>query len=497
MPPVSRSDSIRKMFECVAEGSGYAALIIVSTSEAEARYWQKRLEHTRPLVCGCDCEILSVWEDWISPQGAGNLLGTLYAWRRASQLASTRGIALDDYLAENRSVAMYHTAGKGTRIAPLTAAELNSKSAVKMPRVLKDGGHGVLMTMLEATIFQTAVFARSRGGRLCVWWGDQVFIPERFERKTEHHAEILSVREQVTPELSQYGIIVPCADGAAQREKVPYEKILEMVKPDADGSRRAYKSLGSFNISSSLLKGLLAEFAREIDEKKERLETDHHLWQPLTSTLEEYVESGKSADLWHRMDDFRRGFLADHPGHGGILDFLDIGEAWWWDYGRLTLYFKYLRKALEKTEEGEACRQFFDLPAPGAQGIVIDSRCERAALGDCLVLSSALRDVSINDSVIIESDLNGTKADSTLLYRALEPRGLRLEAGTVIAGVPLPGRTPCMIRTSLLRDGREDWDERLAWNEYSYADLYEMLRGAEREGIKSSGASCSRLRKGQ
>lgn len=70
-------------------------------------------------------------EDW-SAGGAGNGLGTLYAYTKAAKVAKDRhGVDLDAQLREGKiSAALYHTAGKGTRLAPLPASENNNKPGV-------------------------------------------------------------------------------------------------------------------------------------------------------------------------------------------------------------------------------------------------------------------------------------------------------------------------------------------------------------------------------
>ena len=75
--------------------------------------------------------MLAVSEDW-APGGAGNGLGTLYAYRKACRAAEEKyGLDLVDLLGKGEvSAALYHTAGKGTRLAPLPASENNNKPGV-------------------------------------------------------------------------------------------------------------------------------------------------------------------------------------------------------------------------------------------------------------------------------------------------------------------------------------------------------------------------------
>ena len=66
----------------------------------------------------------------------------LFGW----SVLTVAGIAVwSVHLARERraggaSVALYHTAGKGTRMAPLPGAENNNKPGVKLPALLKVGG---------------------------------------------------------------------------------------------------------------------------------------------------------------------------------------------------------------------------------------------------------------------------------------------------------------------------------------------------------------------
>jgi len=60
-----------------------------------------------------------------------------------------------------------------TRLAPLPGGENNNKPGVKLPATLTVGGERVPLTILEAVLKQTGVYAPMRKGRLSVFWGDQ------------------------------------------------------------------------------------------------------------------------------------------------------------------------------------------------------------------------------------------------------------------------------------------------------------------------------------
>lgn len=72
------------------------------------------------------------------------------------------------------SVGLYHTAGKGTRLAPMPGSENNNKPGVKLAVTADINGKPSPLTILESVIKQTGVYGKSRKGRLSVFWGDQV-----------------------------------------------------------------------------------------------------------------------------------------------------------------------------------------------------------------------------------------------------------------------------------------------------------------------------------
>ena len=131
--------------------------------------------------------VLTVTEDWVG--GAGNALGTLYAFLKANKKMEEKfKCSLFDRLDKGDSIALYHTAGKGTRLAPLTACEYNSKSRIKLIGQLMEKATSTPITLLEAILKQTSIFAPKRKGRLSVFWGDQLFIPSN-ERGSSHELE--------------------------------------------------------------------------------------------------------------------------------------------------------------------------------------------------------------------------------------------------------------------------------------------------------------------
>ncbi|MFT5128507.1 MAG: hypothetical protein ACI8W8_002118, partial [Rhodothermales bacterium] len=232
----SSAAAISAMLAAPAANAGMDILIVSTTSEAQSRYWQARLEATRGQVANRDALILAVHEDW--PGGAGNGLGTLYALQKAAALAEQRdGRDILCELRNGAAVGLYHTAGKGTRMAPLPGSEHNNKPGVKLPGLLEIDGHAEPITILEAVIRQTATYAPTRGARVSTFWGDQVFIPTCEPGPPRHHADILcklgpmpDAATWAAKGLDKYGLIAVDAEGdASQVEKISHAQASDLI----------------------------------------------------------------------------------------------------------------------------------------------------------------------------------------------------------------------------------------------------------------------------
>jgi hypothetical protein len=305
--------------------------------------------------------VLAVTEDW-GAGGAGNGLGTLYAYRKACAAALPLGVDLPALLlAGSVSAALFHTAGKGTRLAPLPAAENNNKPAVRLPATVLSNStvmgvtttQRVPMTVLEAVVLQTGAYAASRRGRLSVFWGDQIFVPSVSPRyQPKHHVDIMCTLGEMVGEeewaskgLEKYGVIAVSSTGAAaQVEKVSHATAVRMLANLGD-VKRVGPSLGSFSLSSPFLAALMDEYAPELARKEGKMDTDPHFWMPLTLSEPDYVSlmtqkkvpADASQAQYKRMAAFKeRFFEGGRNGALGLFGAVDVGaQACWWDYGQL------------------------------------------------------------------------------------------------------------------------------------------------------------------
>ena len=271
---------------------GFDVIIVCCSNQAAEDYWQERLEATVEQVTGAAGTVLCVHEDWNG--GAGNGLGTLYAFQKACAKGQLKNMDVAKMMADGASVALYHTAGKGTRMAPLPGAENNNKPGVKLPSLLKIGGEDMPITVLECVMRQTSSYAPVRKGRCSVFWGDQIFVPSTGIQPSTKPADILAAlrpmptkEEWESEELHQYGLIAVDSNGAAtQLEKVTYDTAKAYLPPDVE---RVGTSLGSFSLTSALMTALLEEFASELAGKTASFDSDPHFWMPLTLKEADYV----------------------------------------------------------------------------------------------------------------------------------------------------------------------------------------------------------------
>ena len=475
---------------------GMDVIIVSTNSELQAAYWQQRLEAGNG-ICKEGALVLVVFEDW--PGGAGNGLGTLYAIKKAAEKA--QGLYSIDVLkmqADGASVALYHTAGKGTRLAPLPGSECNNKPAVKLPSLIQIGGEEKELTILEAVIKQTAIYAPSRKGRLSVFWGDQIFIPSvSVDYDARFHADILC-KKMTMPDaigwdekgLDKYGLIAISPTGeSSQVEKISHQQASDLItenKIAVEGGIGA--SIGSFSISENLLRELLNEFAEELEKKSGKLDTDPHFWMPMTLDLETYRQIMKSKNSdetfvdvhYQRMQNLKARLDASLGCFSGI----DIGEtAYWWDYGLLPKYHEFNLKLLDDDAEAKAMRDFFGIENLTTMDIddiritnssCLSSKIKNSTIKNSIVINSVLHDVSCENALIINSRIHGLTAGKNALLYNVCAENLELGDSSVRADVYQDADTTHQFYTTLSRHGGDDWHEKLANNAMSYDELHKL-----------------------
>lgn len=485
-----------KMKRLSFENKGMDVVIVVTCDFEQEVYWEKRLKQTIKQIVKRNTIVIATHEDWNGP--AGNGLGTLYAYMKAEKKAMEQyGVGLRRMQREGASIALYHAAGKGTRLAPLSGCEYNNKPSVKLPCLLTVDGEKAAMTLLEAVIKQTAVYAESHSGRLCVFWGDQIFIPSASSASLpSHHINIFARRlpspskeEWRRMHLEKYGIIFISEDESARQvEKINYETFLSLKQEEEVAA-----SLGSFSLSFSILEAFLQEFSEELELKKGFLNSDQDFWMPLTLDFRVFskilesrnVDSRELERRYKRMGSFKERFIEKNP-KCDLFGVVDVGrESYWWDYGQIHHYFNNVMKLTKSTHEADAMKVFYNIDNHlddnrflevncDDSSIIFNSSIKRGRVRNSVLIGVTAEDIDVSNVFVMNTSAKRIKGKRSLFYNVVEEGEVFLSDGSVRADAFVSGKEKHLkFLTKLERNGSEDWKVRLASNPISYEELYE------------------------
>ncbi len=490
----------------------FSYIVVCCTDASQAQYWTERLEsvysliHRGRVICTHEA-------DWNG--NAGNGLGTLYAFECAQKLAQEKfNVNLQEEMSNGASVGLYHIAGKGTRLAPLPGSEINNKPGVQLPGILNVNGVAINISILEAVIKQTGIYASSRPGRLSVFWGDQIFVPSISSSYTPtHEVDIMctlrsmpNAEEWASEGLDKYGLIAVNAEGnAAQVEKVSHATATQLLKDGVGEVVSVGTSLGSFSVSRNFILAMMDEYKKELEAKSGSLDTDPHFWMPLTLSRSSYlsimkqkgVDEQTAASQFDRMGAFATRLKGNsgetkESKEGGnnelrLFGAVDVGrDSYWWDYGQLRLYYQNNILATLPTEEASALRQFLGLSDDSR---VVDSTMNDIKIDDssCIlscngqngnVVGSCLSNVSVisidaENSLIVNVTAKKVSAKGALLYNVVDDSedGITLTDGQARADVLIAGERVVLL-CEIEHDGRVSWKTVLPNNSMSFEEVW-------------------------
>jgi len=445
----------------IKKGNGFDYIIIVSSNKEQSVFWKDRFEALKGQIVPKNTNIISIEEDW--PGGAGQFLGTLYAFKKAKLLKQ-----------KGKKIAIYHTSGLGKRMAPISLVEYGGKTAIKLPKLVKINGKKDFLRLLDAVVFSTQIYAPTRENRLSVFWGDQIVIPEKDVKFEGYPIEIFAIKEKIPKtekqwkkEFNNYGVFFSNGKIVSEREKVSWEDFLKLK------AEWAAKSLGFFSISFDFLKLLLNEYKEDMDKKDKKMDMEPGLWIPLSTTKKEYVQTGGNARYWQRVQKIKKKFKE--------IQIKDLGEkTFWWDFGKISLFQKYLLKTTENSLEGEALRDFFELKKFWVlksktikNSILINSKIQ-GKVENSIVISARIKDVEIKDSVIFDSDAFQIKGEKIIVYNLQEPKSVYFKKHDVISDV-FSSLGKVRLKTKTYRNGKDDWECKVLKNTVSFHNLTEYL----------------------
>lgn len=448
-------------------------LAIITTKNLEQKkFWDERLKHTFPKT-----RFIVVIEEW--PGGAGNGLGTLNAFLEADAiLRKEGGPSLHQWLETGHPLALYHCAGEGKRLYPLSASEHNNKAAMKLPGLIPFEVTEDPITLLEAILKQTDPLVKMNTGRLSVFWGDQLFFSSQSPHSLQRHPLEIYVKDGPVPSseawtkhhLENYGIV--CFDPQGNSlilEKCDWDLFEELVKEGyIDVEKGLRMSFGSFSVTLPLLRDLLKEFTPELEQKKEKFDTEPHFWMPLTLPLSVYqkVMENKGMSLKESQKHFER-LQSIRSSYQNVFGPMNLGsDCGWWDFGNVAAYKQNLLKILEKTDQSQYMREFLNMPADG----VLKSNVDKLKSVRSIVVGTNAKELNVEDSVIIGCLLNKLSCKNSLFYNVRDDSELNDQTDVVRADVK--GQR---FYSTLHSDPKKNWDKCLQSNPMSWADLHRKL----------------------
>lgn len=454
-------------------------IIITSSRPMQAEYWQQRIATTPSLHLSPDTIVIGVHENW--PDGAGNGLGTLYAFQQAQKMAKIHhNHDLFQDLKDGASISIYHTAGLGKRLSPLTAVEGNNKPAVKLPCEIEH----YQMSIIDAVIKQSLQLSPHRRGRVSVFWGDQLFLPDHFSDPNPAHISVVAQKRLFpTPEQwksqrwDHYGIMGWNKDHYLHLDKVDYETAKKWA------GKGIALSLGTFSFSSEMIEALLEEFAPELEHKTTKMDVEPHLFMPMTLNESLYVQlmgkRGVSKEEAFKHYLRMQHFLSKFGDPGYTIE--DIGPAGkWWDFGCLDSYYHSLvnivrERPLYDFLIGDHKETAFVVD-PVNHSLLINCKIKSGNIYNSVLYGVQADNVEMDHAVAINVCAPQISCKHGLLYNSVSESPIVLQKGAVRADLFVPEISQQIImNTRFGRDGKEDWNKRLAGNLYSYEELEKIV----------------------
>lgn len=349
------------------------------------------------------------------------------------------------------------------------------------------------------------MYAKTRKGRVSVFWGDQVFLPSAsFQQEPTHHIDIMctllgdtapTAEEWTAQGLEKYGVIAVLDSGnAAQVEKVSHGTAVKMLET-LGNIRQVGPSLGSFSVSASILKSLCDEYSTELTEKTAKLDTDPHFWMPLTLPKTEYAslmaQKGIDEQISNKHHDRMSAFSKKLDlSTMGLFGAVDVGkDACWWDYGQLKLYSKNNLKLLEDGEDAQFLRQFMSLTDKKAHSSLSDavtideSSCatgcrisQGGSIQKSVLCNVTAQTVETNGAIIVNCVAPSIKAEEgAILYNLVSPdKPIVAAAGSVQVAVTSEDDNESLILQSRMDiDGGKAWKVKIEeLNDVSFESVF-------------------------
>jgi phosphomannomutase len=503
-----------------SHGAPPAVIGTVSGTPAAQRFWQHALEEVKGSFRAR--EVLSFCEDLPVNQAFGLLL----LWKRLRERFQPGAGAL-----------LAFVFGEGTRATPFTEAENGQKPAICSFSSLAGGGRRLSMVELAIKYFAPVETFLRRSGfdGMVVKWGDEVQIPTRDLSGEDPRFAAADVVRFVSRRAMNEG---DCAnkdwvgfdsEGVITRF-VPRRPLREMELLADQGvlERRGTTlyggvNLGSIAVSRLLLDELLQEFESEVldpnAKRSARPDLDPQFFTALT--LAALPDAGVRARAWEttktelpklaqleqnlpgvfeRLINVLERFEAKH-GRKARFVVMDFGDQYWGDVGQHQQIYEFYMALGERSANGAIARALAGVgERRDRQGNVLAGN---TSIGDAHVQNSVLIDCQIEDGIVIDSVLIGTRArriaadhafdvesvvrELTLgvragSYRVVSAEPVVAAEGERITTVFLPDGSQALLRVhenTDLRDQASTYDQPILGNPLSFRDVHTQMSSME------------------
>ncbi|CAM9971799.1 unnamed protein product [Discosporangium mesarthrocarpum] len=309
---------------------------------------------------------------------------------------------------------------------------------------------------------------------------------------------MLSEEEWVEKGMDKYGLIAVNSEGnAAQVEKVSHAVATRLLA-SLGTIESVGASLGSFSVSYLLLETLLEEFASELEAREGKLDSDPHLWMPLTLDESAYVEimgtKGTSEEdamaHYSRMRTCLENFNAKEGADSmGLFGAVDVGgEPCWWDYGLLKLYRQNNKLLTESCFSADLLREFLGMTervsgSEIAEEVEVD---EASAITSSVLLGGSVVDSALSNVKCQYIEAEGcilvnvtakriTAPKGSIIYNIMDTSstGVCVTEGGVMVGVHGEdgSQMPVWSNADSICGGQA-WKEKVKGNTMSFEEIY-------------------------
>ncbi|RKY30103.1 MAG: hypothetical protein DRP68_06460, partial [Candidatus Omnitrophota bacterium] len=443
-------ESTQSVSEIFDNTQGYDVIIVTVKDERKREEVEEVLNNV--FKNNKNKEIYVIVENW--PGGAGNLLGTSNAYKKAKELSKNSF--------ENKKVAIFHNAGEGRRIEPLALSEGNDRGSVKMIGKVKD----CELTLLLSVIANSEKFS-SDNNAVDVFWVNQLYFEnEKINSATNDSLISLFVTEckeddfsyEEWEKLNKKELVIFEIDDNGKIVDFIEENIFEDLKEAKEflrGKKLRY-DLGAHRIKKEFLEAMLEFCKKDLRWRRRKLEFAMDFLQPLLVTLKGLNARSvdinnlnlENTNLFSLLPEKFRGRLKKFENYKEVIRFLE-----WLYKNKGNLFKKLLESQIGTIDRGKGLWLRFRRPLD-----VLSERLNMIADwtgGKITVFTSGVYSKGILSEEIIKQaktlrEFRGVKHPITnCVFGEIEIKGDEIKEEDIKRGIWING---IYIKGSLLKD---------------------------------------------